>query len=249
MSSIEEILADVKQEGADPFAAMETDTPTESPTVNEPKEEVKKDEPENTPKEGDDTVPFHKHPRWIERENELKSLREREEENARVLAELTAFKEEATKRFDPQDTSVPDWFGGTAEAWQKYQEHESSRESQIEQKVLDRQEQVKQQAQADVQKWNAWVDTEVAKLESDGLKFDRNELIKTMLDYRPTDDQNNFDFKKGYQIYEALKGKDTSSSQARKQLADSTSHTSRGESKEKNYMTPEDLRNRSWGSL
>ena len=240
------ILADVPKE-EDPFADMEKDTPADSPTANEPKEGEPK-EGDNTP---DDNIPFHKHPRWIERESELKSLREQQEENEKVIAELNIFKEEASKRLS-QDTSIPEWFrelyGENQLAWQKYNEHEQQKEQAIEQRLLERQEQKRQQEKAEVTKWNKWVDEEVNKLQSEGAKFDRNELIKVMIDYAPTTD-NVYDFRKGYKIYEALKNKDNSEhSQARRQLADITTKTS-GEPAKKDYMTPAELRNKSWGSL
>lgn len=256
MEDINAILADVKVEGHDPFDDMEKETPPESPAGNEP---VKK-EPEGGENTPDDNVPFHKHPRWIERENELKSLKEKEEENQRVIAELNSFKEEAQQKLQtiaPKDANIPDWFvelyGDNATAWQKYEEHERKRELEIETNLLNRQEQARKQSQQEAEKWNGWVESEIAKLKDEGKEFDRNELIKTMLDYRPTDDKNNFDFKKGYAIYEALKGRssaeDGARSQARKQIADTTVRSSPASKKSKDYMTTGELRKVSWGQL
>ena len=243
MTTINEILADAPNE-EDPFAGMEKETPAESPTANEPKEGEPK-EGDNTPQ---DNIPFHKHPRWIERENELKSLREQQAENARVIAELKVAQEE----IKPADTSIPEWFrelyGDNQIGWQKYNEHEQAKEQAIEQRLLERQEQARQQKETEVKKWNSWVDSEIEKLQSQGAKFDRNELVKIMIEYAPTTD-NNYDFQKGYKIYEALKSKpDPAHSQARKELADTTTKTS-GEPTKKDYLTSADLRHRSWGSL
>ena len=41
-------------------------------------------------------------------------------------------------------------------------------------------------------------------LEDEGKKFDKNKLAATMLEYRPTDSDNNLDFQAGYKIYQAL---------------------------------------------
>lgn len=248
MEKIEEILADVQKEGEDAFKDLKMETSTDSPPETKPES--------GQPKEGDNTPDqykgFHEHPRWIQREKELEELKSREAENAKIIAELTTFKEETSKRFE-SDSSIPDWFkelyGENEVAWKKYSEHEQAKEMAIEQRLIDRQEKAKQQERDNVTKWNNWVDGEITKLESEGLKFDRNELIKTMLDYRPTDENNNFDFHKGYKIYEALRGKeDTSHSQARKQLADIASKGS-GEPNKKDYMTAKDLRHRSWSNL
>lgn len=251
MSTVEEILADVPNEGdKDLFKDLEKETPTESPTEIKP-ESVKPLEGDNTP-DNPKYADFRQHPRWIQREKELEELKTREEENARVIAELSAFKEETSRRLG-SDTSIPDWFrelyGDNETAWKKYNEHEQAKEAAIEERLIARQEQARKEEQTNVAKWNKWVDEQVTMLQSEGLKFDRNELIKTMLDYRPTDENNNFDFHKGYKIYEALKGKpDTEHSQARKQLADTTTKVS-GEPRKKDYMTAADLRHRSWGNL
>src|SRR3990167_10763179 len=89
MPEINEILADVQKEGAEPFEDLVKETPTDSPTDKKPEEVKEEDKPEE--------IPFHKHPRWIERERELNELREREEQNARELAELKSFKDEVVK--------------------------------------------------------------------------------------------------------------------------------------------------------
>ena len=243
--SIEEILADVKKEGSDPFATLEKETPSDSPTENEPKDD-KPGEGKDTP---EDLKGFHQHPRWIERENEIKSLREQQEQNARELAEL---REQNSKK---EPSEVPDWFrelyGDNEVAYRKYEEHEKARTDEIKVKVLEEQHQAQVQAQAETQKWNSWVEDEIGKLEKEGKQFDKNEFINTMLAYRPTDENNNFDFQAGYRIYEALKAKeiDPAKSQARKQLADTATATSKGEKKAQDFQTPETLRNKSWHSL
>ena len=246
--SIEEILADVKQEGADPFANLEKETPSDSPTEKEPKDEEGKDKPKEGDNTPEDNLPFHKHPRWIERENELKELREREEATARELQELKETRKE------PSDTKVPEWFqelyGDNEVAYRKYEEHEQARTEEIKAKVIQEQQQQYQNSVAETQKWNKWVNDEIGKLETEGKQFDKNELINTMLAYRPTDENNNFDFQAGYKIYEALKSKvDPEKSHARKQLADATTATFKGEKKVQDYQTPETLRGKSWHNL
>lgn len=243
MSEIEKILADVPKEGdTDPFKDL-VETPPESPTGKE-EEKVLEEKP----------VPFHEHPRWIERENELKALREREELTLREIEELKAFKEEAVHKLQPQNTTIPDWFrelyGDNAVAWSKYQEHDQTQRQQIKQEILEEQWRAQQQAQQESTYWTNWVDKEISRLEGEGKAFDRHKLIKTMLEYRPTDENNNFDFKKGYEIYAALEGKtDPGHSQARKQFADTTTKTTPGEKKPQDYQTPATMRNKSWNNL
>jgi hypothetical protein len=251
MADINDILADVKVEGKDTFdnLTQEKDTLTESLPAKEP-EAVKPEEGESTPEKD---IPFHKHPRWIEREREAEELRAKVEEDQRIIAELKSFKEEIAQKL-PHDSVVPDWFqelyGNNQVAWQKYSEYDKQQREQIKRDIIAEQEQARSQIAEESNRWNKWVDTEIDKLSSDGAKFDKNKLIKVMLDYRPTDENNNFDFKAGLKIYQALEGNDNSASQARKELADTTTRSSsRGEPKKKDYMTPADLRNRSWMSL
>lgn len=262
MSEVEQALADVKPEGdTDPFAALDTEkeTPSDSPAEKQPEDEESKDKPaegeegkpDNTP---DEDVPFHKHPRWIERETELKTLRERDEQTARELEELKAFKEEVSGKLSPSDTDIPDWFkelyGENGVAWKKYEAREREREIEIERNIIARQTEAQAKAQEEAKRWNKWVDDEITKLQEEGKQFERNELIKTMLDYRPTDEQGNFDFKKGYEIYEALKRKeDPAHSQARKQIADISTKSSKSDKESKGFLTTSDLRGKPWHSL
>jgi hypothetical protein len=239
----QDILADVEREGSDPFAAME-DTPSESLTEKQTTDETSANE--------EDNIPFHKHPRWIERENELKELKERDEANAREIAELRSMTE---PRDNTGDEEIPNWFselyGDNLTAWKAYSQHEQARTEEIENRILARQQQEAEKAIQEQQKWANWVEDEIKSLEAEGLKFDRNKLSKIMLDYSPTDADNNLDFHKGYAIYEALEGKpDNATSEARKQLADTTTTTSiKGEPVPKDYVSSAEIRNRSWGSL
>lgn len=244
-------LGDVPREGSDPFTELEKETPSESPSEKEPEvksEEVKPEEGANTPEVN---VPFHQDPRWIKREEKIKEFESYKEQTEREIAELKAFREEAKSS---QPTDVPDWFkelyGDNQVAWNKYSEHDRVQREDIKREVLKEQELLRQRQTDEATRWNKWVDEEISKLQTDGKQFDRNKLIKTMLEYRPTDDNNNFDFEKGFRIYEALEQKDIDpqKSQVRKQLAD-IANSSKGDKKAKDYMTAADLRNKSWNNL
>lgn len=262
MSEINELLADVKQEGT-PIADL-VETPSDSPT----EKETEKDKPaegENTP---EDNLPFHKHPRWIERENELKTLRERDEQTARELAELKSFKEETSKRFEP-DSEVPEWFqklyGDNKEAYKAYEVEHKRELAEIEQGIITRQQEAILQAEAENKKWLGWVDTGIKNLEKEigidltsendkdvngnPVNATRNEILKLMLDYGTTDESGNYDFKKGYEIYKLMHQNDTNNSQDRKKLADTITKSSNTVRKEKDYMTLNDTRRKSWATL
>lgn len=272
--SLEEIFADVSKEGdTDPFrdisdrieGSKEKETPAESQPEKEP-ETVKPEEGINTPDE--ENLPFHKHPRWIERENELKELREFKEQAAPRLSEI----EQHVKSQTIEKSDIPEWFqelyGDNQKAWEKYAEHSKQEREQMKRELVADQQRQQEEAKQEEQKWEKWVSEGVKNVgekhkvdlisnndkDANGnpTNFLRNELIQTMLTYRPSDDNNNFDFEKGYQILVATKGiekPDPARSQARKQLADTTTKSSKSEKNSKDYMTPSDLRGKSWNQL
>lgn len=254
MSDLNEILADVKQEGdLDPFAALEKDTPSESPTENEPEEEEAPEvgAEESTPEE--ENIPFHKHPRWIEREDELKELRERDAQREEEFAQL---RESIERSRDPESNDIPEHFvelyGDNPLAYQKWKEYEDQRKEEMKQEVIASIRREEEEAVQENQKWNDWVGQNLQTLSDSGKQFDKNELVKTMLEFKPTDSEGNLDFEAGYRIYEALHQKEDTSakSQARKEIADIVSSArAKGESAKKDYLTPSDLRNKSWASL
>lgn len=233
---------DFKREGSDPFADVVKETPPESLPDKKPEETEgsKPVEGDNTP---DKELPFHEHPRWKAREEELENLRHE-------VIELKTLKEDKK-----ENTTIPEWFkelfGENEKAWEKYSERESVREQEIEQKIISRQEETRVQSENEIKYWNKWVDDEIGRLEGEGKHFDKNKLIKTMLDYRPSDEKGNFDFNAGYKIYEALEMKEANpaKSEARKQLADTATKSSRSEPQKKDYMTSNELRHKSWGAL
>jgi hypothetical protein len=257
------VLADVKVEGDnDPFTGLGEKTPSESLPEKTP-EEVKPDQGVNTDDLDDINTPFHKHPRWIERENELKTLKEREaaraaadEAREREIAELKQFKEETSHKLAPKSgKEMAPWFktlyGDNPEAWEQYLEHDKEVREQLKQEVFEAHEQKIQEAQEQEKYWLNWVDTEMGKLEAKGYKFDREELAQVMMRTRPTDEKGNLDFEAGYETYIARKGPTVNPqvSQARKQVADTVNRTSKGEPAKKDYMTSAELRNKTWGSL
>lgn len=237
------ILADIPKDGdTDPFAGLEKETPSES----QPEEIKETETPEKTEEK---EVPFHEHPRWIAHQKELEELRAFKEEVVPQLEQLRTLKD------TPQPTgTVPDWFrelyGDNVEAYKKLQAHEQQTYQEIEQRVLNAQEARKQQELQEISKWNGWVDGEVSRLQSEGKAFEKNELLKVMIDYRPSDDKGNFDFNKGYAIYEALKTKEAQpKSDARKKLGDTASHGGKGEAPKKDFQTTNDLRHKDWTEL
>lgn len=223
----------------------ENETPTESPTEN--KEEMEtapsaEDATTEQPKE-DDNIPFHKHPRWIERENKW------QEEKERLENELNSIKErvENPPVKEVVNTEIPDWFGGDEIAWSKYQAYQEQERQRVKQELIaDQQQAVKSQKDAEA-KWKKYTDDSIARLEAEGKEFDKNELMDVMLKWRPTDDYGNFDFSKGYEILALQKGTNNNAekAKARKQMVDISSSKPTEQGTNKNYATSEDFRGKS----
>lgn len=249
--SLDEILADVKPEGdTDPFKDLnkETETPSESPA----EKEVKVEEPVQGNNTEEKDIPFHKHPRWMERENELKELREFKEKAAPTLEEFNKFKSALDSK---EQTNIPEWFkelyGENEVAWQKYSEHTKNEREEMMKELQAKQEADRQAAQKEEQKWNKWVEDGLDGLKILGLEFDRNALVKTMLDNQDKVTRDGqFDFNLGYKLYRELNPDNSQAiSQARKKLADTTTKSSSSEKGSKGYMTSNELRGKSWNQL
>lgn len=248
-----EFLDELKKETEDPFAHLnktETETPAESSPANKVEEEK--------PKEGEDTgdvpntpekeVPFHEHPRWKARQVEIEELRQFKEE---ATAKLSALEQKTATQ---ENIEIPKWFttlyGENAEAWGAWQEADQIQKESWKRELVEDQVRQRQEAQAEEQKWDQWINVEVEKLKAEGLTFDRNELIKAVLDYGPTDENNNYDFKKAYNILQATKTVPQDKTvETKKRIANMSSSGKSGESAPKDYVSSAEIRKVSWNQI
>lgn len=232
---------------------QENETPSESPTEkneetetpsHQGEEEDKAESSEDTDDESN--IPFHKHPRFKELVEERNDLR-------RQFEELRTTVDTVQQKIVPsnEDVKIPNWFqklyGDDRESWQEYQADEKERFNALKQSIVQEQVESQKKYEESVKRWEGYSKDQMQALEDEGKSFDRNELMKVVLDYQPTDAQGNFDFKKAYQILE-LKAKaehDPAKSEARKNLAASTTSDNKGESNPKDYKTPNDFRGKS----
>ncbi len=263
-------LASLKREGEiTPVENEEKDTPSpsESPSENESSNEDDKngegDKDKDNEKESashqadekstdDETkLPFHKHPRWRRMQEELNDLR--------------SFKESIVenKKDDTQknNTAIDPWFvelfGDNEEAWKKYSLYTEHQRERLKDDILQELSKQEEQKKNEQKKMDEWVDNEIQKLEDDpSIKsFDRNKLLKVTLEYLPTDENGNIDFRKGYDLM--IKLQDTTKdankkdkiTEEKKKIADKTIGGSQRESQQPTYKTSNDLRNKSFTDL
>lgn len=230
----------------------EEETPTGSQPEIKSEDEKKETEEEKTARETkeqeeEDNIPFHKHPRFkalVEEKNQYKK-------------DLDAMREEMESKFSeikdsqPKDSKIPAWFtelyGENETAWTKFKEQDKATREEIKREIREELKNEQEEKENASTKWNTWIDEQVTSLKDEGLKFDKNELMKIMMDYKPSDDAGNLDFKKGYEIMELLKKKDPEKSKTRKEIVDD-SGKSKSEPEAKKWFTPDDMRGVGWGS-
>ena len=258
----ENILADIPKEGENPFEDNEEkETPADSPTETKPEEEKpsqegekesseeKKPEDSNTPEE---QIPFHKHPRW-------KEIYSKNQELEQKVAELSRFKEEISPKLqelEEKKQPIPNWFAdtfGEDEAkWEAFQTYDRQRREEIKDEIYSENEEYYRNQQEQTKKWSDWTTNQLQDLKDEGLKFEENELLKVLVDYKPVDDQGNLNFHKGYEIL--LKGKaadeveKSRKTEQKKKIASQSMAEGSGES-QRNYKTSKDLRNKDWSDL
>ncbi len=218
------------------------------------KKENEDDGSDNTDDEEKENLPFHKHPRFKQITDENKLLKQE-------LDELKGGFEELKIKNSKGDTSTeenpPDWFvgifGEDKEVWKQFEKYDNARLQQLEEKIIQTVSEKEKAKQEEVSKWEKWVDDEVQRLKDAGNEFDKNELIKTAIDYKPTDENGNYNLEKALEILKMKKtskpsSKDTQKNNARKKIADVSGGTSSDEKTGDSYST-KDLRGLSWNEL
>lgn len=223
--------------------------PEESPEGEAPLEG--EETPEETPEEEKaKEVPYHENPRFRKLIEERNRLRE---DNRTYEDRLTAL-ERTKERPEAAPTSVPDWFteafGADPKLYAKYRAHSDAERSQLREELR---EEIRAEAgkKADEgRKWEEWVETQLESLEDDGLKFDRNELMKFASDYTVVGKDGNIDFRKAHELLGKVKegGKTGGKSNERKKLG--ALGTQKGEPTEKpKVYTSEEIRKTGWGQV
>jgi len=223
MNEQEKFLAELPSDGQSPYEEPkvekeqeEKETPAVSPAESKPEEKAQpSQEGENIPDENN--LPFHKHPRWKALQEERKTDRQLIESLQQKLNEVQP-KVQAT-------SALPQWFvnmyGEDQALFQQFQQQETERINAIKESVVKEIE-AKEKAKVEAQsKWEKWVDDQIGTLVEEGKKFDKNELFAVLNQYRPTDEQGNLDFRKGYELLE-LKHSSKPTSNPSKQVAAKT---------------------------
>lgn len=207
--SDENVFADVPSEGAtldidkafERLSTKEDNTSSESQTGK--KETVQPSQGgENTPDAKPE--PFHKHPRWQATQKELKEMRE----------EVARLKAEGSKN---QPVTLPDWwkkqYGETDESKQRYAAvvQKDGELDWIKNQVKDELQREAQAETQSVKQGEEYVDTQIQEMTDEGMKFEKNVLLKFMVDFQEEfgagallDKEGNYDFRKSLTLMEKM---------------------------------------------
>lgn len=225
---------------------------------------------ESTP--DDDSIPLHKHPRWVAREEAHKDdIRRRDEKLAaqeREIAALNEFKARADQRFQEMDrvgshvpvgtTDIPGWFaeafGDNQELHKKFLAYSAGERQRIKEEVLGEIHRQEEQEQESLRKTEEWVNAQVDGLTREGKQFDRNAFMLYAREHPIfTTDGTQLDFRRIYDLFEKeqrLSGEEEHrKTEAKKKTAVATTSTPGGEQKPKQHYTSKDVRNKSWREL
>lgn len=274
-TGLEEVLADIKFEGEPDTPEEkeeekeekkeekaekkdeEKETPTDSPT-----EETKTEEPpaseggeEEKPQENIQSEvkppPFNEHPRW----RQLQQRSEEREEAYQELQEKQIELERQLKEKQQSQEPMPNWFqeqfGDNPQVWQGFRDYNQVQREQLKAEILQEQQAVTQQQVEQAKYWENWVEDSIMTVEQEqGIDLsqgqERNAYLKFMGDYRPTDDQGNLDFKRGWDLYSQTKSQPKQNVAEKKEVAAATMDEGKGQPKKKDYLTPNDLKGTGW---
>ncbi|MFA6171977.1 MAG: hypothetical protein WCW77_00540 [Patescibacteria group bacterium] len=221
-----------------------------------PKEEGEEDKGKKPLSTDDDNekLPFHKHPRWKALNDDKRQLEETVEDLKKRLEET---EQKVSKPRESED-KAPDWFvkayGDDPEEYEKFKSMESHIREKIKGEISDDLKKSEKTEVDLVSKWEKWIDTNLQKLEEDGKEFDKNELLKVLDEYRPTDSKGSLDFKKAFEILDLRKKKEKEEkqkkSEVKKKVASGTIDQGKPiDSSKETILTPADLRGKSFHDL
>lgn len=263
MKTSEESPTETKQAEESPSQEGEEDKPNSDDASVDSSEDAGKSK--DTP-DDNENIPFHKHPRWKEIQEENQRLKEALEQNTNQVGELKTGVDEirqnlASKQPTEQFQVFKELFdnGSLGDdqinvAWEKFQKlipqshvDETQLRESIKQDLLKEQEQAKQQEQQLVE----WSRQEIQKLKDEGKTFDDNKLLKVIEKYSPTNEQGHTDFNKAYDLLqlEEKASKDNSKLKAKKEIASRSSSDSSSEPQRDDFVTPTDLEGKDWSDF
>lgn len=218
--------ADIYTEGSPIFLddqPIDIEDKTSTESQSEKKEEVIETKEEN--------IPFHEHPRWIKLQEDKKHLSEELEETRRKVEEL------ANSNRKEEPINVPQWwkdqYGSEETSVENYKQYLTNNEEfkanlkeELKRELETEKENQETQTREAKEKADTYVEEQLQSLKEQGKQFDKNELLKFMLDFEKeynipivyTDGElkGNYNFTKAYELMTKLNPKDKSDATSKK---------------------------------
>ena len=199
-------------------------------------------------KNGDENLADH--PRWKEREDDWKGRFNDQEK--RHGEELTKLREEVEGRFkqfsgsnqNAGQVQVPAWFGGDEQAWKEYTAWHQTELGKAREEAVKEFKSKSESEQKSIEEATKYFNDEVNTIEADkalnpdGLKVDRNKLLKVALDNELVDTKGRWNYKAAFKMMSA---KEVFQAKAalneKREVANATNSENRAESKPQAYAT------------
>jgi len=243
----------------DPFVSLEGKIevlePEEKKTPADSSPEIKSEKAEpsqegaNTPDEED--VPFHKHPRWKEREDEWNSKLEGiQSQHAKEMEDLKNFIQTSRAQSPGAEIKVPDkfthLFGENPELYHSFNDLVAEQATAIitkrEQERIAEEEKQRQYVQELAKRYDAEIDQ--LKTQHD---FDVNEFKQYMIENQICNANGDYNFQVGIKAFMAEK--EPVKKPSRRELAGSLSPSATTVKSSPNIWTPETAKRLDWNRL
>lgn len=235
---------------------QETDVPAESQTetVEEGEAPSHQGAEAETPADdsntdGEDNVPLNKNPRFREVIEQNRKLQEKLSRLEEIEAKVSQLQSQKTEE------KLPEWFteayGEDTNAWKVQQTVIKETAEKVKQEIMEGEQRRAQEQRERETRWNNYVTDSLTELETEGKKFDKNELLKITLEYQPTDANGNISLRKGYDLLQMKKQTEMQDKTApKKAIAGMSSAPSKqAQPAERDYLTAADLRGKSFRDL
>jgi hypothetical protein len=235
----------------EPFEMEEEKENSTDPSPVKPEVE-KTQSPEGEKSTQDDKdVPFHQHPRWLERENEWKnryneSEKRHQDDLMKIRAEFSAAKKENS------DPNIPEWFGGNAAQWEAYQKDQTTLLSQAEERALKRITEEKETKDKAIKEATDFMQEEMTAISNSkeinpaGLKVESDKLLKFVVDNDLVDSKGRWNYRAAFRLMNA-NAPIPKPPADRKVIAAATTSNDKSETKPAQFKTNLDFKkNRPW---
>lgn len=250
-------MTEFKTEGQPAFPVTDkeetsTESSTESANADQTgaSDQNKKDD---GTKNGDVDERLFNHPRWVGREEDWKNrFNDQEKRHAEELEKIREEIRGGNKETTAASTEVPAWFGGDEKQWAEYQKWNTELITKAKEEARD--ETLKEfetrstSEQKAVDDATTFFSGEVTAIESDktlnpqGVKVDRNKLLKTALDFDLVDSKGRWNYRAAWRFLQNGQTK-ADGTKDRKDIASATTSERGSDSKPSAFMTSLDFKN------